>query len=328
MFTVCAPFPASPEAPENGKERARDRGRKADANGETGTTCKLDSSKTSTSSPWICAWNQGSALNSASTSATIAQHGANSMRQFTFDLTSAVLSTDSNPFVSSTSSTGTGTASGSSPTSTGESGGDGSSGDSGSSGNSGATVVGPSFKVITDYETAHGVIMGATMVLFLPLGAVFMRLGASVYLHGAWQIFALWAMLCGFGLGIKLAQMRNLVSTVPFSGGSGGTNPFPFSPGGGPGFPFSTVERRAEIRRASITLHCPPPSCFYFFHAFGNRIINQVHSSTTHHTPSSAPSSSASSSCSPSSASCTTCNTAKHRPAPRSPSYTSGMAAR
>ncbi|PMD63699.1 iron reductase domain protein, partial [Hyaloscypha bicolor E] len=155
------------------------------------TTCKLDSSKTSSSSPWICAWNQGSALNSASTSATIAQHGPNSMRQFTLDLTSAALSTDSNPFVSSTSSTGTGTTSGSSPTSTGESG-----------------------DVITDYETAHGVIMGATMVLLLPLGAMFMRLGASVYLHGAWQIFALCAMLCGFGLGIKLAQMRNLVSTL------------------------------------------------------------------------------------------------------------------
>jgi hypothetical protein len=157
------------------------------------------------------------------------------MRQFTFDLTSAVLSTDSNPFVSSSTSasTGTGTATGSSPTSTGESGNDGSSGDSGSSGNNGVTVVGTSFKVITDYETAHGVIMGATMVLLLPLGAMFMRLGASVYLHGAWQIFALCAMLCGFGLGIKLAQMRNLVRTFPF--GNGG--PFPFSPGSRPGFP-------------------------------------------------------------------------------------------
>jgi len=62
-----------------------------------------------------------------------------------------------------------------------------------------------------DYQTAHGVIMGATMVLLLPLGAMFMRLGASAYLHGAWQLFALCAMLCGFGLGIKLAQMRSLL---------------------------------------------------------------------------------------------------------------------
>ena len=51
------------------------------------------------------------------------------------------------------------------------------------------------------------------MVLLLPLGAMFMRLGASVYLHGAWQLFALCAMLCGFGLGIKLAQMRSLVGS-------------------------------------------------------------------------------------------------------------------
>ncbi|KAE9376255.1 iron reductase domain protein [Stipitochalara longipes BDJ] len=173
------------------------------------TTCKLDSSKSSSSSPWICAWNQGSALNSASTSATITQHGPDSMRQFEFDLTTAVLASDSNPFVSSVSSpSGTHTGSSSSPTTT-SSGQSGSSGETGA--DTGAKVVGPSFKVVTDYQTAHGVIMGATMVLLLPLGAMFMRLGASAFLHGAWQLFALAAMLGGFGLGIKLAQMRSLL---------------------------------------------------------------------------------------------------------------------
>lgn len=220
------------------------------ADGSTGTTCKLDSSKSSTSSPWICAWNQGSALNSQSTSATITQHALNNMRQFDFDLTSAVISSDSNPFASSSSATGSspsGTAAGSSPSSAS------SSGDSSSnSGSSSATVVGTSFKVITDYETAHGVIMGSVMVLLLPLGAIFMRLGGSVWAHGAWQVFSLCAMLCGFGLGIKLAQMRSLVS-FPFApGGGGGT--FPFSGGNGPapfGFPYSLVERRSEIGRVS-----------------------------------------------------------------------------
>jgi hypothetical protein len=103
-----------------------------------------------------------------------------------------------------------------------------------------------------DYETAHGVIMGATMVLLLPLGAMFMRLGASAYLHGAWQLFALCAMLCGFGLGIKLAQMRSLVG-FPFSfflspeGLSGGGG-FPFSPGIKPG-PSPALSRvRATVR--------------------------------------------------------------------------------
>ncbi len=66
-----------------------------------------------------------------------------------------------------------------------------------------------------------------------------MRLGASVYLHGAWQLFALCVMLCGFGLGIKLAQMRSLVgfpSAFPFppEGFSGGGG-FASTPGSKPG---------------------------------------------------------------------------------------------
>jgi hypothetical protein len=223
---------------------------------KTGTTCKLDSSKSSSASPWICAWNQGSAINSQSTSYTLTQHAANNMRQFEFDLSDAVLSTDSNPFVSSSTSgsSSTGTGSGSAATS-----GSSSSGNTGSSaGNTGVTVVGNSFKVITDYQTAHGVIMGATMVLLLPLGAMFMRLGASVYLHGAWQLFALCAMLCGFGLGIKLAQMQSLVGFPFFGGGTSPSNPFPSSPGSRPGFPYPRslveFERRSEIGRASIYL--------------------------------------------------------------------------
>lgn len=176
------------------------------------TTCTLQSSKDSTSSPWICAWNQGSAVNSQSLTYTLAQHGPDSMRQLDLDLSSASLSTDSNPFVSSSttsSPSGTGSSSGSSATSGSSGSSSGSSG--GSGGSSGVTVVGTSGKVIMDYQTAHGVIMGATMVLLLPLGAMFMRLGASAYLHGAWQLFALCAMLCGFGLGIRLAQMRSLL---------------------------------------------------------------------------------------------------------------------
>ncbi|KAH8786507.1 integral membrane protein-like protein [Hyaloscypha finlandica] len=170
------------------------------------TTCKLDSSRTSTASPWICAWNEGLAINSQSTSYIITQHAANNMRQFDLDLSTAAVSSDSNPFVSSStsSSTGTGTGRGSAATS-------GSSSSGASAGNSGVTVVGNTFKATTNDQTAHGIIMGATMVLLLPLGAMFMRLGASIHLHAAWQLFALCAVLCGFGLGIKLAQMRSLL---------------------------------------------------------------------------------------------------------------------
>jgi hypothetical protein len=77
--------------------------------------------------------------------------------------------------------------------------------------------------------------MGSVTVLLLPLGAIFMRLGGSVWAHGAWQVFSLSAMLCGFGLGIKLAQMRSLVS-------------FPFAPGSGRGmFLFSRDSRPAPF---------------------------------------------------------------------------------
>lgn len=149
------------------------------------------------------------------------------MRQFDLDLSTAVISSDNNPFVSSSSSSSTGTGTGSCSAAT-----SGSSSSGASAGNSGVTVVGNTFKAITNYQTAHGVIMGATVVLLLPLGAMFMRLGASIYLHGVWQLFALCAMLCGFGLGIKLAQMRSLVG-FPFQfrfGGSGGGD-FAFSLG-------------------------------------------------------------------------------------------------
>jgi hypothetical protein len=150
-------------------------------------------------------------LDSQSTSATITQHAITNYRQFEFDLTAAVLSSDSNPFTSSSETTGSSasqTGAGSSPSSSSES--------SGS-----VIVLGTSAKVIEDYETAHGVIMAVTVLLLLPFGAIFMRLGGSVYVHGIWQVFSLCAMLCGFGLGIKLAQMRNLVSSFPST--------FPFS---------------------------------------------------------------------------------------------------
>src|SRR4051812_42451487 len=71
---------------------------------ETGTTCTLDSSDLQ-SSPWISAWFKGSSLSSTSTSATITQHDFDSYRQFTFDLSSASLSTDTNPFVAAGGST-------------------------------------------------------------------------------------------------------------------------------------------------------------------------------------------------------------------------------
>jgi len=70
-------------------------------------------------------------------------------------------------------------------------------------------VVGSSYKVLADYDKAHGIIMGTTVVLLFPLGAIFMRLGTSAWMHAVWQLFSLAALVAGLGLGVKLAQMRS-----------------------------------------------------------------------------------------------------------------------
>ena len=179
-----------------------------------GTTCKLSSAANSKSSPWIAAWQPGNALDSGSTSATITQHAADAMRQFTFDLTGASISSDTNPFTSAaatSSSPSSAASSGSSPSSSGSP--STSSGSSGSS--SGSSVVGASFTTLSDYEKAHGIIMGVTIVLLFPIGAIFMRVVASPLFHGILQIFSLCALIVGFGLGVHLAKILDLVRVPP-----------------------------------------------------------------------------------------------------------------
>lgn len=161
------------------------------------TTCKLDSSSTSTSSPWIAAWNEGSAIDSTSTSYTITQHSTDNTRQFDFDLTAASISSDTNPFLTS-GSAATSTASGSSPT--------------GSSSNTGsAVVVGTSPQTIVSYEKAHGIIMALVVVLLFPIGAIGMRLQGNMNIHRGVQMLSLVLMIVGFILGIKLATMTSLL---------------------------------------------------------------------------------------------------------------------
>ncbi|TAQ83604.1 hypothetical protein B7494_g8072 [Chlorociboria aeruginascens] len=153
--------------------------------------CNLLSSTTSTSSPWIAAWRQGDALDSTSTSFTITQHDIDNTRQFTFDLSQASISSDSNPFISAatTSSVSAPAASVSSfSSSTTESGDD---------------------DMTVDYEKAHGIIMGVTVVLLFPMGAMFMRVVGHPWLHGILQLFSLCMLFAGFGIGIKLAKITS-----------------------------------------------------------------------------------------------------------------------
>lgn len=65
------------------------------------------------------------------------------------------------------------------------------------------------------YDISHGVIMGVAVVLVLPLASIYMRIGGSVWIHGAIQIFGIFLLLAGLGTGVKLAQITDQV-VLPF----------------------------------------------------------------------------------------------------------------
>lgn len=129
-------------------------------------------------------------------------HVLSDYRQFTFDLTKASISSDSNPFVSSSSST-SGT---SSPSQTGSQSSPSSSSGSDSDSGSGSQVVGAGGGDLTKYQTAHGVLMAVAVVVLFPFGAIMMRFGAPWWLHSIWQWFSLAALIAGMGVGIKMGR--------------------------------------------------------------------------------------------------------------------------
>jgi hypothetical protein len=163
-------------------------------------------SLSSTSSGWVGSYKSGDPLNSKDQAATITQHDNTAV--YTLNLAEAQLADDSNPFVSTASSnpsqTSTGSGSGSASTGSSSSGGSSGSSNSGSA----VTYVDP----ITLFEMAHGPIMAGTMVILLPMGAIIMRVFGGFWLHAAIQLFSLAAIVTGFGLGIHLAQISDLVS--------------------------------------------------------------------------------------------------------------------
>ncbi|KAI9641546.1 hypothetical protein NHQ30_010358 [Ciborinia camelliae] len=170
----------------------------------TSCSSKL-SSTTSTSSSWIAAWNSGSALDTTDTSTHISQHSGSNHRSFTFDLSQAQLSTDSNPFTSTSAAT-TSSSGGTSPSSGGAT--------PSSSSSSSSSVSGGSSPVQT-YDKAHGIIMGVTVVLLFPLGALSMRIFGRPWLHATLQIFSFIFLIVGLGLGIKLAGLKYGVFDTP-----------------------------------------------------------------------------------------------------------------
>lgn len=142
-------------------------------------------SLSSTSSGWIGSYKSGSPLNSKDPAAFITQHDNYAL--YTLNLAKAQLPDDSNPFLSASINTT-------------------------SSVNSGSAVA--FIDPITTYEMAHGSIMAATMVVLFPLGAIILRVFGGVWLHAAIQLFNLAAIIVGFGLGIHLAMISDLVSCL------------------------------------------------------------------------------------------------------------------
>ncbi|TGO34309.1 hypothetical protein BHYA_0203g00140 [Botrytis hyacinthi] len=155
----------------------------------TSCSSKL-SSTTSTSSNWIAAWNSGSALDTTDTSTSIKQHSGSNHKSFTFDLSQAQLESDTNPFTSTSAAT-------TAPS--------GNSTDSSSSSSSSSSS---GLSPVQSYDMAHGIIMGITVVLLFPLGALSMRVFGRPWLHAILQILSFSFLIVGLGLGIKLAGLK------------------------------------------------------------------------------------------------------------------------
>ncbi|PQE17129.1 integral membrane protein [Rutstroemia sp. NJR-2017a BBW] len=174
-----------------------------------GTNCPLLST-TSTSSQWIAAWAEGKAIDSTEGDYSINQHNDNSYRQFTYDLTQARIESDSNPFISTAATSSSGSASASQPTSVGAV----------ENQNSGSTI--------HAYDIAHGTIMGLVMVVVFPLGALSMVVWGKAWVHGFVQLAGLGLLVVGFGLGVKLAEIKDYVRSLSLSIPSLPSLPFPF----------------------------------------------------------------------------------------------------
>ncbi|KAI3331947.1 iron reductase domain protein [Xylariaceae sp. AK1471] len=152
----------------------------------------------STSSPFIASWKQGSPLNSKDPAAIITKHDSHS--QFPFDLTQASIADDTNPFVEASNSGSDG--SNTTPPDNGGNDNPDSDGDS----DSGSAAVPSWIREIPMLQSAHGILMSIVMVILYPLGSILMPLFGNWVLHAVWQAFSFLAMWAAFGLGVTLAH--------------------------------------------------------------------------------------------------------------------------
>ncbi|KAI9890797.1 MAG: hypothetical protein M1814_003581 [Vezdaea aestivalis] len=170
----------------------------------------------STSTNWIWAMKQGSAINSQAADADLSMH--DSRGNFNFDLTRAAGGQEPNPFVASTSTSPSGSASASAPAATGTS---SSGGGSSEQGGGGPTASASKLDMVL---TAHGSVMGIAFLLVLPLGTLLLHLLPASVAHKAWihginQLFGLALAIAGLGMGIWFAnQTEQLKKAHPIIG--------------------------------------------------------------------------------------------------------------
>jgi hypothetical protein len=141
---------------------------------------------TSSSTDWISAWKVGSPIDSTDPSANLAMHTHDTA--FKVDLSQASITSDSNPFVGSASS---------SPS---------------SSGDSGSAVSVDSGNTNMMLQNAHGIILTVVFVLGFPVGSMLMPLLGKWYVHASWNMIMFLGMWAGFGVGYVLAHREGVVS--------------------------------------------------------------------------------------------------------------------
>jgi Eukaryotic cytochrome b561 len=149
----------------------------------------------STSANWIWAIKSGSAINSASTSASFNIH--NSKGGFKLDLTSGTGGSSSNPFALAASNPSSATPSASSGASAPTASSTPSSGSSSVSSNT------------SQVRTAHATIMSLVFVVMFPAAALTIYLpyaGKVRHIHGPLQVLALILSIIGLALGVVLGQ--------------------------------------------------------------------------------------------------------------------------
>lgn len=183
---------------------------------------KAKISPSSTGVSWIAAWRSGSSYATTSTSKSIDQH--DDTAEFQIDLTKATVSTDSNPFVAASGGSGDGDNSGGDDSggdsdggdsSGGSNGGSGSGSSGGDSGGDGGVTVISDTKIDNTIMFAHGIVMTVVMVAIYPIGSILMPLVGKWLAHAAFQMIGFVLMWVGFGLGLKAAMDRSIVSDDP-----------------------------------------------------------------------------------------------------------------